>query len=75
MFTEKQLSEMFRTGTLDGISVNRSPEPTTNHYRSQIKRVRVTIDDKQYIIKRLYNLDENTGFEIVVHYEIEKSAG
>lgn len=78
MFTTEQLSEMFRTGTLNGAPVYRSGITRTHNARAQFDKVTVTVSNTKYEITRIFPFDENRkqtmpekGLpEIIVYYEI-----
>lgn len=81
MFTTEQLSQMFRTGTLNGIDVRRSNVIREIKPRAQFDKVTVCVNGEKYMITRIFPFEENkmetllsTDLvpRIIVHYEIEK---
>lgn len=77
MFTETEISEMFRMGTLNGKRIERGKFKTTSNKNEQIKSVSVIVNGSKYTIKQFFPYKEN-GEEskkripkIIVNYEIE----
>lgn len=70
MFTTEQLSEMFRMGTLNGTPIERGNMTRTHNMRAQFDKMPVYVNNKQYIITRIFPFNENKTPKIIVYYEI-----
>ena len=84
MFTETEISEMFRMGTLNGKEIERHKMQTTRTKKEQIKTVRVIVNNREYIIAQFFpykeNLEESKKItrgipEIIVNYKIYPTEG
>ncbi len=59
MFTDAQLSEMFRMGTLNGKDVRRSKTYTTGNQYAQFKKCVVIVNREYYEITQTFPYKEN----------------
>lgn len=87
MFTETEISEMFRMGTLNGKRIERSKFKIASNKNEQVKSVSVIVNGSEYTIKQISpykeNREESKKYEkcekgipdIIVYYEIEPIRG
>jgi hypothetical protein len=59
MFTDAQLSEMFRMGTLNGESIQRGKYHTTSNQHAQFKKCVVIVNREYYEITQTFPYKEN----------------
>lgn len=59
MFTEKELSEMFRMGTLNGKPIQRGKYITAGNQHAQFKKCVVIVNREYYEITQIFPYKEN----------------